>query len=706
MKTQQKPNLRQNIRRLCHWAATLSLMIWLSALVQAAPGSLDFSFGSGGIVVTPITESPYYEEPHSMQVQPDGKIVVGGQIIEYDNSGDYYTVSFFLARYNPNGTLDASFGTNGKVIAPVPYNGEYVGEEIALQPDGKIVAVGYIRNVSSFSDYAVNRYNSDGTLDASFGAGGKVITQVGDYFEFARSVAVQPDGKIVVAGYSYLGGNDWAFAVVRYNANGSLDTSFGTGGKVLTPVGNNFVYVGAVLLQSDGKIAVVGGSGPQNLFTLVRFNADGSLDSGFGSNGKVFHSIFGPANFYDGILQPDGKIVAAGSSNGNTAVLRFNTNGSIDTSFAANGVFTTQDNFHTIFNIALQPNGKIVTFGFDSSGPNFNKFAVLRLNPNGSPDAGFGTNGRIVTPINGEAYAGAVQPDGKILAYGATFTPGDEGNIALVRYLGDSVASRPAQFDFDGDRRADISVFRPSDSIWYLNRSSQGLSSVQFGLSSDQIIPADFDGDGKTDIAVFRSGIWYWLNSSNGNFRAVQFGLAGDIPQPADFDGDGRAELAVYRAGTWFTYNLTNNQSNAVQFGASTDKPVIGDYDGDSRADYAVYRDGIWYLLRSSQGFAAIQFGLTTDKLVPADYDGDGRTDVAVYRDGVWYLQQSSQNFTAFQFGIASDTPAPADYDGDGRTDAAVFRGGTWYLRQTTSGLAAVAFGLSNDKPVPAAYLP
>ena len=262
------------------------------------------------------------------------------------------------------------------------------------------------------------------------------------------------------------------------------------------------------------------------------------------------------------------------------------------------------------------------------------------------------------------------------------------------------------RFDFDGDGTADISVFRPSDRTWYLNRSTQGFAAVQFGLSTDKITPADYDGDGKTDIAVFRDGVWYWIGSLNNQFNAFQFGLSGDIPVPDDFTGDGRAELAVYRGGSWFTLNLSNNQFQAVQFGLSTDKPVVGDYDGDSRADFAVYRDGNWYLLRSSQGFAAVLFGLPSDKPVPADFDGDGKTDLAVYRDGTWYVLQSLQGFTAFQFGIASDTPAPADYDGDGRTDAAVYRDGTWYLRQSTNEFAAQQFGLPNDKPIPTVYSP
>jgi dipeptidyl aminopeptidase/acylaminoacyl peptidase len=260
--------------------------------------------------------------------------------------------------------------------------------------------------------------------------------------------------------------------------------------------------------------------------------------------------------------------------------------------------------------------------------------------------------------------------------------------------------------DFDGDSRADISVFRPSDRTWYLYQSTAGFSATQFGLSTDRITPADYDADGRTDISVFRDGTWYWLNSSNGNFNAVQFGLADDIPVPADFTGDGRAELAVYRSGTWWTLDLTNNQANAVQFGLASDKPVMADYDGDGRADQAVYRNGEWHLNRSSQGYTVVQFGLASDKPVIGDYDGDGKTDQAVYRDGTWYLLRSSQGFAAFQFGLATDIPAAADYDGDGKTDAAVFRNGTWWILQSTNGFSTQQFGLTNDKPVPAAYLP
>ena len=261
-------------------------------------------------------------------------------------------------------------------------------------------------------------------------------------------------------------------------------------------------------------------------------------------------------------------------------------------------------------------------------------------------------------------------------------------------------------FDFDGDGRADVSVFRPSDRVWYQLRSSSGFTAAQFGLSTDRIVPADYDGDGRTDLAVYRDGTWYIAQSSNTSVLIRQFGLTGDIPQPADYTGDGRSELAVYRNGVWWTLNLTNNQNQAVQFGIAADKPVAADYDGDGRADYAVYRDGVWYLLGSQSGYTAVHFGFGADKPVPADYDGDGKTDLAVYRGGVWSLLRSRDGYTASQFGLSTDLPVPADYDGDGKADIAVYRDGTWYQLRSSQGSAAVQFGLANDKPIPNAFVP
>ena len=269
------------------------------------------------------------------------------------------------------------------------------------------------------------------------------------------------------------------------------------------------------------------------------------------------------------------------------------------------------------------------------------------------------------------------------------------------------------QFDFDGDGRDDLSVFRPANNTWYLQLSNGGFFSNPFGQSGDKLAPADYDGDGKADIAVFRNGIWYVLQSSNNQVRIQQFGQAGDVPLPADYDGDGRADITVWRPsdGTWYRINSSNNQFTAAAFGVSTDKPVPADYDGDGKTDIAVYRNGTWYLQQSTSGFRAVQWGAATDQPTAADFDGDGKADLAIYRPsaGEWYIFQSSNNQLRYsRWGASGDIATPADYDGDGKADVAVFRpsNGTWYLQRSTAGVGIFQFGTSGDNPLPSAFLP
>ncbi|HXG85492.1 MAG TPA: M36 family metallopeptidase [Pyrinomonadaceae bacterium] len=290
-----------------------------------------------------------------------------------------------------------------------------------------------------------------------------------------------------------------------------------------------------------------------------------------------------------------------------------------------------------------------------------------------------------------------------------TFVTGwnvDSVEVTADYLCGSAPVKSKTRADFDGDGKTDLSVFRSAEGNWFIQKSRDGFTAANWGISTDAPAPADFDGDGKTDIAVFRpsNGVWYIARSSDGGFQSIQFGTSEDKIVAADYDGDGKTDVAVYRPsnGTWYL-NRSRDGFSVAQFGISTDTPDPGDYDGDGKTDVAVYRNGTWIINKSSGGVSYASFGLGGDKTAQADYDGDGKTDIAVYRpsNGVWYIQKSRDGFVSAQFGISTDAPVPGDYDGDGKTDIAVYRGGTWYINRSRDGFSTAGFGVAADIPIP-----
>ncbi|MBK7708242.1 MAG: hypothetical protein IPJ30_21445 [Acidobacteria bacterium] len=286
-----------------------------------------------------------------------------------------------------------------------------------------------------------------------------------------------------------------------------------------------------------------------------------------------------------------------------------------------------------------------------------------------------------------------------------------------------NAAAPNARADFDGDGKTDLSVFRPSEGNWYLQRSTAGLSVIRFGISSDVLTPGDYDGDGKADTAVFRpdansANPDFWVLNSNGfTISGVSWGVANDIPINGDYDGDGKTDFAVFRpsTGIWYVLNSSNGANTIAPFGVTGDVPMAFDLENDGKTNLAVYRpsDKTWYIARNTgvpaQNFEAIPFGLANDLLVPADYDGDSKDDVAIFRPstGEWFVRQSSDGATTItKFGANGDVPVPGDYDGDGKDDRAVYRNGVWWALRSTAGLSIQNFGVGTDIPIPVRYLP
>jgi uncharacterized delta-60 repeat protein len=403
---------------------------YLSAIYS--DGSLDTSFNGTGMVTTDF--SPASDNANSIALQPDGKIVVAG---DSNSSGN-----FALARYNADGSLDASFGGTGKVTTDFGWTYSWA-RSVALQADGKIVAAGATGDGSNYQ-FALARYNADGSLDTSFDGDGKVTTNFGNR-GFANSVAMGPDGKIVAAGTS---GPWWrsSVAVARYNADGSLDTTFNGTGQETTVFSTGQGDGRSVAVQADGKIVIAGdpysfGAGHDHNFGLIRYNTDGSLDASFGGTGTVTISFVNYETATSVALQADGKLVVAGytgsEANFDFAVARCNADGSLDTSFGGTGKVTTEFGSHDmVAGVALQDDGKIVAAG--GTRVSGGSFALARYNTNGSLDTSFGGTGKVTTefvafPYSG-AYSVALQADGKIVAAGYASDGISKTNFAVARY--------------------------------------------------------------------------------------------------------------------------------------------------------------------------------------------------------------------------------------------------------------------------------
>ncbi len=351
---------------------------------------------------------------------------------------------FVTYSYSQDGSLDVSFDSDGKVTTD--FGNLDFGYSTAIQNDGKIIVVG-----SSGDSFALARYNSNGSLDTSFDGDGKTTVNFGTNEDFGQSVVIQNDQKIIVAGTTTIVGLNTDFALALFNSDGSLDNTFGSGGKVTTSIGGEDQAY-QVVLQSDGKIVVVGTSSLASDYgySLARYNSDGTLDTSFDVDGKIILDLAFDINrdAFTIALQTDGKIVIGGVSDGDFALLRLNSNGSLDTNFDSDGKVTTDvvtGNTDVIRAISIQNDGKIVVTGSTFDTNSVADLVLARYTTNGSLDSSFGNSGKVVANFEGseEGTSVVLQNDGKIVVTGII-----DSDFILLRYNSNGIID--ATFDTDG----------------------------------------------------------------------------------------------------------------------------------------------------------------------------------------------------------------------------------------------------------------
>jgi uncharacterized delta-60 repeat protein len=414
---------------------------------QPSAGALDLTFGSGGIVTTDIASSN--DAAYAVLIQPDGKVLAGG--IANNPRGD-----FGLARYLADGSLDSSFGSGGTVMTNFGEDEQL--NSLAFQADGKIVAGGFTAKlnpeIGGFDyDFALARYNPDGSLDSSFGgkgkSAGKVTTNLAVGQDILEAVAIQPtDGRILAAGRS-----KGDIILARYNSNGSLDTSFGSGGVVRTDLGG-VEEARAMTLTPGGNIIVAGSAG--NDFLVARYLSDGRLDSSFGNQGVVVTPLDATrSDFADAVaLQPDGRIVTAGTVfrvvdpetgavSRFTALVRYDAQGNLDATFGDNGIVISDlkpGNEHAEA-LALDANGRLIVAAHVEGSSTANDFAVARYDSSGNLDPSFASGGLATVDFGNlgddEPYTLDLQADGKIIVAGRSQPVGGTMRFALARFEGD-----------------------------------------------------------------------------------------------------------------------------------------------------------------------------------------------------------------------------------------------------------------------------
>ena len=613
-------------------------------------GSLDTSFGGGdGIVITAI--SPYNDQACSITLQSDGKILLGGR----SYNGSRY--DFALVRYNSDGSLDTSFGGGDGIVTTDIASSHDYAYSMTLQSDGKILLGGYNWSGTDY-DFALARYNSDGTLDTSFGGGdGIVITDINSDADIAYGITVQSDGKILAGGYTSNGSN-YDFALTRYNSDGSLDTSFGGGdGIVTTAIGLTQDYAYNITLQSDGKIFLAGytWNGSDFDFALIRYNSDGTLDTSFGGgNGVVTTDIASGSDRASSVtVQSDGKILLGGrSDNGSDddlALVRYNSDGTLDTSFGGgDGIVTTDiasgDDYAK--NITVQSDGKILLAGYSDSGGD-TEFLLIRYNTDGSLDSSFGS----INSLNGTP---AFTEGGAAVILDADVDVSDSELDALNSGLGDYDGANLTLVRNGGVSAEDTFSFTDGSGITLVGgnllKNSQIIASFDITTTAGQLVITFTNANGETPTSVDVDNI----------LRQITYANSSDAPPATaqiDWSFDDGNTGAQGTGGA-----LTATGSTTVTITPVNDAPAFiigGEQDGIVTTDLTSGSDyGQSITVQSDGKILAAGYGSngSDEDFTLSRYNSDGSLDTSFGGgDGIVITDIDSNDDRAYSITLQSD---------------------------------------------------
>jgi uncharacterized delta-60 repeat protein len=669
-------------------------------------GNVDLSFTGDGRQTTDFSSAS--DKAAAVVVQPDGKILVAG------SSSTTSVSDIAVARYHPNGSLDTSFDGDGKQT--IDFGGAEWATSMVLQADGKIVLAGHTSASANGGDFAVARLNPNGSLDTTFSGDGKQTIDIGSYDQ-ANGIAIQPDGKMVLAGYFFISGTTSEAAVARLNANGTLDTTFSGDGKQQVNFGGDDRAT-AVALQADGKVLLAGFAFVNNEsdFVVARLNANGTPDTTFSGDG--LQTVAWSANdlAWAVAVQSDGKILAAGVSavgnNRDFAVARLTASGALDPTFSGDGKQQVDfGTFDGVRALAVQPDGRIVLAGYADAG-NAYDFGVARLNANGTPDTSFSGDGKIQVNFgdDDEAFGVALAADGDIVLAGNTTgsgTPSGTDDFAVARLVGRDTGF-VARTPFDGRWYA----YTPTATANGFAVQPAALATWDSAAGWKDVRAGDVNGDGRSDVAGRNAAGQWWVVASqpDGTFTNTQWagwweGAGWKDVTLADVTGDGKADvIGRTSSGAWFVGVSTGSGFVTSQWAAWWEpagwKDVkFSDLNADGRADVlARTSSGVWFAgVSTGTAFATAQWATWYEPagwqdVNVADVNADGRADViARTASGSWFVGTSTGSGFVTTPWASWYEPAGwkdvrfADVTGDGRADLiARTSGGSWYVGAST----------------------